>query len=144
VTAAAERKLAAAHLVAQVDDFLARLGSFDRVFVHGDLSRCMRSVDERPPEGVIDWADAIVTDRHYELAQVYRDTSSATGRCCAVPRCERLAGRSRLPRRTLGHALRRQGMMLVQHRAGVFEPIASGSRWTTSRRWRARRRILRV
>ena len=37
VTGAAARSSLPAHLVAQVDDYLARLGPFDRVFVHGDL-----------------------------------------------------------------------------------------------------------
>jgi hypothetical protein len=126
VTAAVERSSLPPHLVAQVDDYLARLGPFDRVFVHGDLVAMHAFVDDGRLTGVIDWADAIVTDRHYELAQVFRDTFE----------CDRTLLRTFLDasdwpvgpdfaQRTLGHALRRQGMMLVQHTSGdVFEPIA--------------------
>jgi hypothetical protein len=126
VTAAAERSSLPAHLVAQVEDYLARLGPFDRVFVHGDLVAMHAFVEDGRLTGVIDWADSLVTDRHYELAQIFRDTF----------RCDRTLLRTFLdasdwpvgpgfPRRALGHALRRQGMMLVQHTSGdVFEPIA--------------------
>jgi hypothetical protein len=126
VTAAAERSSLPPHLVAQVDDYLSRLGPFDRVFVHGDLVAMHTFVEDGRLTGVIDWADAIVTDRHYELAQVFRDTFD----------CDTTLLRTFLdasdwpvgpdfPQRALGHALRRQGMMLVQHTSGdVFEPIA--------------------
>jgi aminoglycoside phosphotransferase len=126
VKAAAERSSLPPHLVAQVDDYLARLGPFDRVFVHGDLVGMHAFVDDGRLTGVIDWADAIVTDRHYELAQIFRDTFG----------CDTTLLRTFLdasdwpvgpdfPRRALGHALRRQGMMLEQHTSGdVFEPIA--------------------
>lgn len=32
--------------------------------------------------GIIDWGDAMVTDRHYELIQLYRDMFPSTRRCC--------------------------------------------------------------
>jgi aminoglycoside phosphotransferase len=126
VATAAERSSLPPHLVAQVDDYLGRLGPFDRVFVHGDLVAMHAFVEEGHLTGVIDWADAIVTDRHYELAQVFRDTFDCDGTLLRT-----FLDASDWPvgpdfaRRTLGHALRRQGMMLVQHTGGdVFEPIA--------------------
>jgi hygromycin-B 7''-O-kinase len=77
--------------------------------------------------GIIDWGDALVTDRHYELIQIYRDTF----------RCDRSLFRAFLdacdwpdgddfPRQTLGLALHRQAVGLAQHHAmDVFEPIAA-------------------
>jgi hygromycin-B 7''-O-kinase len=77
--------------------------------------------------GIIDWGDAMVTDRHYELIQVFRDTLH----------CDRALFRVFLdasdwpvgpdfPQQALGQALRRQALMLVQHPQGgdVFMPIA--------------------
>jgi aminoglycoside phosphotransferase (APT) family kinase protein len=126
VQAAAERSSLPAHLAAQAEGLVARLGPYDRVFCHGDLVAQHVFVEDGRVTGIIDWADAIVTDRHYELAQVFRDTFD----------CDRELFRVFLEAsawpiepdfatRTLGHALRRQAMMLAQHVSGdVFEPIA--------------------
>ena len=43
------------HLVAQVDDYLARLGAIDRVFVHGDLCANHVYVENGGLAGIIDW-----------------------------------------------------------------------------------------
>ncbi len=73
VAAAAERSSLPDHLIAQIDDYLARLGPFDCVFVHGDLIANHVFVENGRLTGIIDWGDAMVTDRHYELIQLYRD-----------------------------------------------------------------------
>ena len=127
VVGAAERSSLPPHLVAQVEGYVARLGPFDRVFVHGDLAAQHVFVQDGRLTGIIDWADALVTDRHYELIQVFRDTFG----------CNKTLFRLFLeasdwptapdfPTRALGHALRRQAMMLAQHPQGgdAFEPIA--------------------
>jgi hygromycin-B 7''-O-kinase len=127
VVAAAERSSLPSHLVAQVEGYLARLGPFDNVFVHGDLCAQHVFVGDGHLTGIIDWGDAMVTDRHYELIQVFRDTLN----------CDRALFRVFLdasdwpvgpdfPRQALGQALRRQALMLVQHPQGgdVFMPIA--------------------
>jgi aminoglycoside phosphotransferase (APT) family kinase protein len=44
------------HLVAQIDDYLARLGPFDRVFVHSDLGHRHVFVETGRLTGIIDWA----------------------------------------------------------------------------------------
>jgi hygromycin-B 7''-O-kinase len=126
VTAAAARSSLPPHLVAQVDDYLDRLGPFDRVFVHGDLVGMHAFVEDGRLTGVIDWADSFVTDRHYELAQVFRDTFACDQALLRtfLDASDWPVGAD-LPQRALGHALRRQGMMLAQHASGnVFEPIA--------------------
>jgi aminoglycoside phosphotransferase (APT) family kinase protein len=126
VEAAATRSSLPPHLVAQVDDFVAELGPPDPVFVHGDLCDMHVFVDDGRLAGLIDWGDATVADRHYELIQVYRSTL----RCDKTLFREFLAaaawpiGRD-FPRRVLGYALRRQATGLAQHNGmDVFEPIA--------------------
>ena len=58
-------------LAAQVDDFVRRNApSANPVFVHGDLMYRHVFVDGGRLSGLIDWGDAVVTDRHYELAQI--------------------------------------------------------------------------
>jgi hygromycin-B 7''-O-kinase len=127
VRSAAERSSLPPHLVAEVDDFVDRLPPPDRVFCHGDLVAQHVFVEDGRVTGIIDWADAIVTDRHYELAQVFRDTFACDKELLRV-----FLDASGWPIepdfhvRALGHALRRQAMMLVQHMSGdVFEPIAA-------------------
>ncbi len=127
VAAAAERSSLPPHLIAQIDDYLARLEPFDRVFVHGDLCAMHAFVENGRLTGIIDWGDATVTDRHYELIQIYRDMFD----------CDKALLRAFLtacdwpvvkdfPRQTLGLALHRQAIGLVQHHSmDVFEPIAA-------------------
>ena len=52
------------HLLHAVDDFLAATGPLERVVVHGDLMPRHVFVDGGRLVGLIDWGDAIVTDRH--------------------------------------------------------------------------------
>ncbi|MFW6075987.1 MAG: phosphotransferase family protein [Chloroflexota bacterium] len=115
------------HLVMQVDDYLARITPFDDVFVHGDLAAMHVFVDDGRISGIIDWGDAMVTDRHYEIIQIHRDTF----------RCEKEQLRVFLeaskwpvdddfPYKAMAHALYRQTIMLTQHQGGdVFEPVAA-------------------
>lgn len=127
VVAAAERSSLPSHLVAQVDDYLARLGTTDRVFAHSDVTDRHVFVENGRLSGVIDWGDAMVTDRHIEIIQVYR----------AVFGCDKALLRAFLdacgwpldedfPRQALGLALCRQAHGLAQHLSmDVFEPIAA-------------------
>jgi hypothetical protein len=126
VVAAAERSSLPPHLVAQVEEYVARLGPFDRVFVHGDLVAQHVFVQDGRVTGIIDWADAIVTDRHYELIQIFRDTFDCDKALLRVflDASDWPVGPD-FPQRALGHSLRRQAMMLAQHPSGdAFEPVA--------------------
>jgi hygromycin-B 7''-O-kinase len=126
VTAAAEHSSLPPHLIAQIDEYLARLAPFDRVFCHGDLVANHVLVENGRLAGIIDWGDAMVTDRHYELIQPYRDMFG----------CDKALLRAFLeasdwpvgkdfPRQALGLALYRQAVGLAQHHTmDVFEPIA--------------------
>lgn len=127
MAAAARRSSLPPHLISQIDGFLNRLDPFDRVFVHGDLTLSHVFVDDGCLAGIIDWGDAMMTDRHYELIQVYRDVFA----------CDRTLFRDFLeasdwpvggdfPRQALGLALHRQAIGCVQHHSmDVFEPIAA-------------------
>jgi len=70
VAAAAGESSLPPHLIAQIDDYLDRLGPFDCVFVHGDLVANHVYVVNGHLSGIIDWGDAVVTDRHYEIIQL--------------------------------------------------------------------------
>lgn len=116
-----------AHLVAQVDGFLARLGPFDRVFVHGDLCASHALVEHGRLAGIIDWGDAMATDRHYELAQLYRDMFGCDKALFAafLEASDWPVGED-FPQRTLALALHRQAIGQAQHHTmDVFEPIAA-------------------
>ncbi len=115
------------HLIAQADDFLARLPPVDPVFVHADLGANHVYVEGGRLSGLIDWGDALVGDRHLELIQIYRDLFG----------CDKALFRIFLdasgwplgedfPRLALGHALHRQAVGFAQHHTmDVFEPIAA-------------------
>ncbi|MDX6593222.1 MAG: hygromycin-B 7-O-kinase [Gaiellales bacterium] len=127
VSAASERSSLPGHLVAQVAGYLARLGPFDRVFVHGDLVANHAFVENGRLTGIIDWGDAMVTDRHYELIQLYRDMFDCDKALLQVfLDAYDWPDGGDFPRQALGHALRRQAVGLVQHHTiDVFEPIAA-------------------
>ena len=127
VAAAAVRSSLPPHLVAQIDDCLTRLRPFDRVFVHGDLVANHVYVANGRLTGIIDWGDAMVADRHYEIIQLYRDMFGCDK---ALLRVFLAASdwpvSNDFPRQALGLALRRQAVGLAQHPTmDVFEPIAA-------------------
>jgi hypothetical protein len=116
VAAAAQQSSLPPHLIAQIDDYLARLGPFDRVLVHGDLVANHVYVVNNRLTGIIDWGDAMVTDRHYELGKLYFDTFRCDKTLLRVflaasdwPAGEDFACK------TLGLALHRQAVGLTQH-----------------------------
>ncbi len=127
VAAGAARSSLPPHLVAQVGDYVGRLEPFDRVFVHGDLAAIHVFVENGRLSGIIDWGDAMVTDRHYEIIQIHRDLFG----------CDKSLLRAFLdasdwpvgenfPRQALGLALHRQAIGLAQHHTmDVFEPVAA-------------------
>ncbi len=73
VVAAARRSSLPPCLIPQIADFLLRAGPFDAVLVHGDLMFRHVFVEHGRLAGIIDWGDAIATDRHYELAKLHLD-----------------------------------------------------------------------
>lgn len=127
VAAAAEQSSLPPHLIAQIDDYLARLGSFDCVFVHGDLVANHVFVENGRLTGIIDWGDSMVTDRHCELIQLYRDMFGCDKALLRMflEASDWPVGKD-FPRQALGLALHRQAVGLAQHHTmDVFEPIAA-------------------
>ena len=126
VVAAARRSSLPPHLIAQVDSYLQRLQPFERVFVHGDLVAAHVFVDDGPLSGIIDWGDAVVTDRHYELIQVYRDMFACDASLFRVflEASEWPVGDG-FTRQAMGMALYRQAVGIAEHgRMDAFEPVA--------------------
>jgi hypothetical protein len=104
------------HLLHAVDDFLAATGPLERVVVHGDLMPRHVFVGGGRLVGLIDWGDAIVTDRHYELAKLHLDLFDGGPALLGT-----LLDAADWPigpdfaRRALATALQRQAHGVVQH-----------------------------
>ena len=116
---AARRSSLPPHLVPQIEAYAARLANqsaHTEVLVHGDMMFRHVFVESGHLSGIIDWGDALVTDRHYELVQIQlnlfdRDAAlwSAFLEAAQWPLAPDFA------RRCLLMALRRQAHGLVQH-----------------------------
>lgn len=114
--AAAARSSLPSHLVPEVEGFLARLGPFNPVFVHGDLFERHIIVDRGRLSGIIDWGDALVTDRHYELAKLYLDSFDCDkGLLRTFLEAADWPVEKNFPQMALGLALVRQATGLIQH-----------------------------
>jgi hygromycin-B 7''-O-kinase len=125
--AAAQHSCLPPHLVAQVETFLSNLRPYDAIFVHGDLVQAHVFLSDAPElTGIIDWGDALVIDRHYELGKLYFELFD----------CDKMLLRAFLeasawpvdanfPRQAMGLALHRQAIGIAQHHTfDVFEPVA--------------------
>ncbi|MGG4495389.1 phosphotransferase family protein [Brevibacillus reuszeri] len=118
VTRAIANSSLPAHLVAQVNEYLAGLGSFDPVFVHGDVMFRHVFVENGHLTGIIDWGDAMVTDRHYEFAKLHLDLFN-----CDKSLLRAFLAASDWPmtkdfaKKAMGMALYRQAHGLMQHYA---------------------------
>ncbi|NQW19064.1 MAG: phosphotransferase [Chloroflexi bacterium] len=127
ITGAAKQSSLPPHLTEQIDDYLTRLGPFDNVFTHGDIVQAHVFVKNGRLTGIIDWGDAMVADRHYEVIQIYRDMFG-----CDKALLKVFLEASNWPvdddfsRKALSLALHRQAVGLAQHHTmDVFEPIAA-------------------
>jgi len=115
------------HLIAQVDTYLAKLEPAKAVFTHGDLCDQHIFIDNGALSGIIDWGDAMVTDRHYELIQLYRGTFNCDKKLFKIfLEASNWPIGKNFAHQTLAQALRRQAIGLAQHHGmDVFEPIAA-------------------
>jgi len=127
LSAAARRGSLPPHLARQADSFVQTLPPADPVVVHGDLCANHVYVADGAYIGLIDWGDAMVADRHYELIQIHRDLLA-----CDKNLLRTFLDASDWPvtadfaQRALGHALYRQAIGLMQHHSmDVFEPVAA-------------------
>ncbi len=115
------------HLVSQIDDFLARLAPFDRVVTHSDIVANHVFIEQGQLTGIIDWGDAMVMDRHYEIIQPHRDMFDCDRALLRIfLDASDWPVRKNFHLQALGLALYRQAIGLMQHRSmDVFEPIAA-------------------
>jgi len=127
VAAAALRSSLPRRLAEQAAAYVDRLPPSEEVVVHGDLVAMHVFVEDGHVTGLIDWADALVTDRHYELAQLFRDTFACdSGLFRTFLDASDWPIAPDFPQLVMGHALRRQALMHAQHTSGdVFMPIAA-------------------
>lgn len=126
VAEAAKSSSLAPHLIAQIDKYLTKLEPTKPVFTHGDLCEQHIFVYNDKLSGIIDWGDAMVTDRHYELIQLYRGTFNCDKKLFKIfLEASNWPVGKNFVHQTLGQALRRQAIGLAQHHGmDVFEPIA--------------------
>ena len=117
IAEAARQTVLPAHLADQADDYVAGTDSSGGVFVHGDLMfRHIFVADDRLA-GTIDRGDALVTDRHYELAQLHLNLFDGDKSLLRsfLDHSNWPVGRG-FARRALAQAFRRQAIGLAQHR----------------------------
>ncbi len=118
------------HLLGGVDDFLAGLPPPEPVFVHGDLVGTHLRVADGRLTGIIDWGDAMVADRHLELAKLHVDTFHVDKTLLAafLKAADWPVGED-FARRTLGQTLRRHALGLAQHLSfDVFHTLSDTAR----------------
>lgn len=112
---AAEKSVLPRHLVDQVDSFIGSLDDFDRCFVNGDMVDMHVFIKNGHLSGIIDWGDATVTDRHYELGKLL-DTFDWDKRLLkTVLETSNWPVKKNFSKQSLGLALYRQAVGLTQH-----------------------------
>jgi aminoglycoside phosphotransferase len=123
---AAKRSSLPLHLITQIDNYLARTDANDCVFTHGDRVANHIFVQDSQLSGIIDWGDAMVADRHYELVQVFLGTFDCDKRLLRMfLDASNWPIRENFAQQAMGQAIRRQAMGLAQHHTmNVFEPAA--------------------
>jgi len=115
VKAAAQNSSLPKHLINQIDDFLAALPPFDSVLVNSDIVLMHIFINKGRLSGIIDWGDAAITDRHYELGKLClefpgdKELLKALLDAADWPLTESFAHQA------LGMALYRQALGLTQH-----------------------------
>lgn len=115
VKSAAQKSSLPKHLIAQIDDFLGKLQPFDSVLVNSDMVAMHVFIHQNHLSGIIDWGDAAITDRHYELGKL---TLEFPGDKALLKQLLLAADWPMTPyfaQQTLGMALYRQAVGLTQH-----------------------------
>lgn len=117
---AAARTALPQHLIAEVEQYIAGTdlsGNLDRVVVHGDLMDRHVFVSGERLAGIIDWGDALVTDPHYELAQLQLNLFEADKELLRIfLHHSDWPVASSFARQALVQAFHRQAVGLAQHR----------------------------
>lgn len=112
---AAKKSILPKHLVVQVDSFIAKLDKFDRCFVNGDIVDTHVFIKNGHLSGIIDWGDATVTDRHYELGKLLDTFDWDKKLLKIVLDASNWPVKKNFSKQSLGLALYRQAVGLTQH-----------------------------
>jgi hygromycin-B 7''-O-kinase len=116
IKAAAQQSVLPVHLTEQVDDFVKQLTPFDKVFVNGDIVAMHVFINNGRLSGIIDWGDAVITDRHYELGKLCLDIFPGDKKLLQVfLKASNWPIKNNFPAQALGMALYRQAVGLTQH-----------------------------
>jgi hygromycin-B 7''-O-kinase len=113
--AAAEKSVLPKHLIAQVDSFIATLDDFDRCFVNGDMVDTHIFIESGHLSGIIDWGDATITDRHYELGKLMNTFDWDKRLLKTVLETSHWPVKKNFAKQSLGLSLYRQAVGLTQH-----------------------------
>ncbi len=105
------------HLIDHIPDFIQTLQPFDRVLTNADIVPMHVFVHNQHLSGIIDWGDAVVTDRHYDIGKLVlshfpgdRELLHTLLQAAEWPITPHFATQS------LGLSLYRQAVGLTQHR----------------------------
>lgn len=115
LTEAAEKSILPKHLVNQVENFIVQLDRFDTCFVNGDIVGTHVFINHGHLSGIIDWGDATVTDRHYELGKLMDTFDWDKNLLKAVIDASNWPVKNNFAKQALGLALYRQAVGLTQH-----------------------------
>lgn len=112
---AAQKSILPKHLIEQVNAFVKTLNGFDKCLVNGDIVNTHVFVKEGHLSGIIDWGDATISDRHYELGKLM-DTFDWDKRLLKIMlEASNWPIQNDFPRQALGLSLYRQAVGLTQH-----------------------------
>ncbi len=113
--AAAKQSVLPNHLIAQIADFIAQLDPFDKVFVNSDIVAMHVFVNNAQLSGIIDWGDATVADRHYELGKLCLEFPGDKELLTTFINASNWPVNKNFARQALGLAIYRQAVGLTQH-----------------------------
>ncbi|MDF1759638.1 MAG: aminoglycoside phosphotransferase family protein [Coxiellaceae bacterium] len=113
--AAARKSVLPDHLIAQIDDFIIQLDPFDTVFVNSDIVAMHVFVNNAQLSGIIDWGDATVADRHYELGKLCLEFPGDKELLKTLLDASNWPVSKNFANQSLGLALYRQAVGLTQH-----------------------------
>lgn len=115
VKAAALKSSLPKQLIPQIDEFLANLPPFDNVLVNSDIVFMHIFINQGHLSGIIDWGDAAVTDRHYELGKLCLEFPGDKALLTTLLVAAHWPMTEHFAHQALGMALYRQAMGLTQH-----------------------------
>lgn len=115
VKLAAQNSALPKQLINQIDGFLAALPPFDSVLVNSDIVLMHIFINHGHLSGIIDWGDAAITDRHYELGKLCLEVPGDKALLKALLDAADWPMTDHFAQQALGMALYRQAMGLTQH-----------------------------